>query len=129
MTWALCFKCGATKFGALCPCAACQSAASGNIDLDIAFSDHWMSPATLEAFGEVIRAIGRVCDDEEVRFHAFLHYVSTQHPEILQIDLDPVAQSVCNELLIRANPPPVTVEPSPRMPQAPEQNADEAPSA
>ena len=127
MTWALCFKCGATKFGALCPCPECQSGASGNMDLDIAFSDHWMSQATLQAFGEVVRAINNVCDDEEVRFRAFLHYVTTHHPGILRIDLPPVMQSICNELLIRANPPAVVVEPSPRMPQAPEATSDETP--
>lgn len=127
MTWALCFKCGATKFGALCPCPDCESGSSGNIDLDIAFSDHWFSSETLQAFGEVIRAIARVCDDEEVRFQAFLHHVSTHHPQILRYDLQPVTESVCNEVLIRANPPPVTVAPSPRMPHAPDASSDETP--
>ena len=120
MTWALCFKCGSTKFGALCPCPACQSGASGNINLDIAFSDHWMSQHTLEAFGAVIRAINEVCYDDEVRFQAFLHYVTLHHHTILRIDLEPERQSACEEILSRADPPVVTVEPSPRMPQLPE---------
>ena len=64
MTIALCFNCGHMKFGAICPCPECRIASTGNMNLDIAFSDHWMSVDTIRAFGEVIRAIRRVCDDD-----------------------------------------------------------------
>src|SRR5947208_1440674 len=60
MTWALCFNCGATKFGASCPCPECQRASTGDMGLDIAFSDHHWSEATLKAFGEVVRSLRRV---------------------------------------------------------------------
>ena len=39
MTQALCLHCGEIKFGALCPCPQCQADSTGNVDLDIAFSD------------------------------------------------------------------------------------------
>jgi hypothetical protein len=55
MTDALCFNCVAIKFGALCPCFECGAPASGQMNLDIAFSDHHFSRHTLEEFGEVIK--------------------------------------------------------------------------
>lgn len=76
MTMALCLYCGDTKFGALIPCPNCKADSTGNMNLDIAFSEHPMSVATIEAFGEVVRAIRRVCEDDEMRFWAFASYRS-----------------------------------------------------
>ena len=53
MTQALCFKCGNTKFGAFTRCRECGSPPSGLPKLDIAFSDHTLSIATLEVLGRV----------------------------------------------------------------------------
>ncbi len=114
MTWALCFHCGGTKFGAICPCPKCGVASTGDMELDIAFSDHYLSTATLQAFGEVIRAIRRVCEDDQLRFWSFLWYVSTRHPQILRDELSPEQRDRCEEVLARAHPPPVTVEESER---------------
>src|SRR4051794_1647899 len=72
MTWALCFNCGETKFGALCPCPSCQEGSTGDINLDIAFSDHHMAVETIKEFGEVVRAIRRACDEDELRFWSFI---------------------------------------------------------
>ena len=80
MTWALCFNCGSTKFGALLPCPECQAASTGDISLDIAFSDHHMAVESLEEFGAVVRAIRQVCEDDQLRFWSFIYYVSTRHP-------------------------------------------------
>jgi hypothetical protein len=114
MTWALCFHCGATKFGAICPCPECQVSSTGDMNLDIAFSDHHLSNATLEAFGEVVRSIHSVCDDDALRFWCFIEYVSNHHPDILHVSLPEEQQRQCEEILARANPPPVVVEESPR---------------
>ena len=81
MTWALCFNCGATKFGAICPCPQCGFTSTGDMNLDIAFSDHRLSEETLRAFGAVVGSIHRVCDDDHLRFWTFIHYVSTRHPD------------------------------------------------
>jgi hypothetical protein len=40
MTWALCLNRGETKFGAIRPCRSCKTASTGDMSLDIAFSDH-----------------------------------------------------------------------------------------
>lgn len=114
MTMALCFNCGHTKFGAICPCPECNIASTGDMNLDIAFSDHRMSIDTLRAFGEVIRAIRRVCDDDQLRFWSFIWYVSIHHPDVLGVNLPPEQQAACDEVLTRANPPLVSIEDSPR---------------
>ncbi|HYH68910.1 MAG TPA: hypothetical protein VD866_29725 [Urbifossiella sp.] len=82
------------------------------MSLDIAFSDHHMSVATLEAFGDVVRAIRRVCDDDQLRFWAFIRFVSVNHPTVLGVDQPPEQQSACDDVLARAQPPPVQVEES-----------------
>ena len=110
MTWALCFQCGATKFGAICPCPECQVASTGDMNLDIAFSDHNMSKRTLEQFGQVVKAIHRVCDDDQLCFWTFIHYVSTHHSDILGVDMPPERVFRCASILERAQPPPVVVE-------------------
>jgi len=84
MTMALCFGCGEVKFGALCPCPRCQLTSTGNVTLDIAFSDHFYTVETLEEFGAVVREIHSVTTDGSTRFWCFIHYVSTNHPSILQ---------------------------------------------
>ncbi|HEY1381898.1 MAG TPA: hypothetical protein VGF55_34175 [Gemmataceae bacterium] len=117
MTMALCFNCGHTKFGAICPCPECGVASTGDMNLDIVFSDHRMSVATLGAFGEVVRAIRRVCDDDQLRFWSFIRYVSVHHAEILGVEQPPDQRAACDAVLTRAAPPPVVVEESgPRRP-------------
>ncbi|HEX8198939.1 MAG TPA: hypothetical protein VF590_00525 [Isosphaeraceae bacterium] len=105
----LCLHCGETKFGAICPCPACQVASTGDMELDIAFSDHHMAVATLQEFGEVVRAIRRVCQDDALRFWSFISFVSTHHPDVLRVELDPEERRRCDEILARADPPPVVV--------------------
>ena len=114
MTWALCLNCGATKFGAICPCPECQVSTSGSMNLDIVFSDHNMSQNTLKAFGETVRTIRRVCDDDHLRFWSFVHYVSTHHPDLFGVDLSEQQRDRCEEVIARANPPPVLFEESER---------------
>jgi hypothetical protein len=109
MTWALCFSCGATKFGAICPCPKCNVSSTGDMSLDIAFSDHRLAVETLREFGEVVRAIHRVCEDDDLCFWTFIHYVSTNHPSLLGVNMPPEQQQRCREVLARADPPPVTV--------------------
>jgi hypothetical protein len=110
MTIALCFNCGRTKFGAICPCPDCLVNSTGDMGLDIAFSDHHMSTRTLEAFGRVVKAIARVCDDDQLRFWSFIRYVSVHHPSILGVKLSPEIEAECDAVLARALPPAVVVE-------------------
>jgi hypothetical protein len=109
MTWALCFSCGATKFGAICPCPQCHVSSTGDMQLDIAFSDHHLAVETLREFGEVVRAIRRVCEDDNLCFWTFICYVSTNHSSLLGVNMPPEQQERCREVLARAEPPPVTV--------------------
>jgi hypothetical protein len=114
MTLALCFNCGATKLGAICPCPKCEFASTGDMNLDIVFSDHNLSVATLEAFGAVVASIRRVCDDDQLRFWSFIHYISTTHSEILGVNMPEDLRERCEAVVSRANPPLVTVEESER---------------
>jgi hypothetical protein len=82
------------------------------MSLDIAFSDHRLSRDTLKAFGAVVASIRRVCDDDRLRFWSFIHYVSTRYPDILGANMPAEQRDRCEEVLARANPPPVTVEES-----------------
>jgi hypothetical protein len=129
MTWALCFNCGASKFGAFNPCPECQVGSTGNLELDIAFSDHHLSPATIAAFGKVIATMRAASDDNELRFWSFLHYISEEHPSILRIQIAPAFQARIREFLATLTLPPVHVEPSGRaqMRQQRDPVADSAP--
>lgn len=83
MTTALCLHCGETKFGAFCPCHACKAPATGDHNLDIAFSDHRIPVTNLEQLGNVIRTINTATDDPDTRFWTFISYVSRNHNELL----------------------------------------------
>lgn len=112
MTMALCFNCGHAKFGALCPCEKCEVGSTGDINLDIAFSDHRMTLETIQSFGEVIKSIRSVCDDDELRFWVFLRYISQRHSNILTIQQTEEATAACDAVLARAQIPTVVVKES-----------------
>ena len=114
MTKALCFKCGEVKFGAICPCPKCQVTSTGDMNLDIAFSDHQMGEETLRELGKVIAAIRSIATDDNLGTWAFIYYVSTKFPTILGVELAPEVQTKCQQLLGRITLPTVTMRPSPR---------------
>lgn len=109
MTKALCFHCGEVKFGAICPCPSCGTASTGDMSLDIAFSDHRMDVQTLEEFGEVVRAIEKVEGDPRLKFWAFIEYVSQHHPTILHVELKPEVKADIEQLLEGVVLPEVTL--------------------
>ena len=107
MTMALCLNCGEIKWGAICPCPICQSATSGNFELDMMFSDHSIPMKTLRELGAVVMAIRQVSDDPVECYWAFLQYVSLHHPSILTITLeDDMPQRVARILDAITIPPP-----------------------
>jgi hypothetical protein len=57
MTMAVCFKCGAIKFGAFCPCPECQALPKSEDDLalSLAMTDHYFDMPTLEQMGAAVR--------------------------------------------------------------------------
>ncbi len=87
MTWAMCLKCGDIKFGAFVPCENCHTASSGNVGLDVVFSDHRIARESLERLCDVMHAIREFSDDDELCFWTFIHYVSTHHPRLLEVEL------------------------------------------
>ena len=109
MTWALCLNCGDVKFGAICPCSGCGVESTGDMSLDIAFSDHHLGKETLEQFGAVVKAIHDVCDDDELCFWAFILYVSDNHPDILAAEIKPDLMQRVEQLLGGVALPVVTV--------------------
>lgn len=112
MAKALCLSCGEIKEGGLSACPACAATATGDMNLDIAFTEQCLTPATLVAFGDVVRAINRVCDQERLRFWSFARYVSKYHPELLGVEMPPDKAKECDAILAKANPPAVVVEES-----------------
>jgi len=88
MTWALCLNCGDLKFGAICPCPSCQVASSGNMELDIAFSDHYVDESSLRELGALLQQIREAAAEEEepaaVTFWTFMRYISEHQSEVLQ---------------------------------------------
>jgi hypothetical protein len=112
MTWALCFNCGEVKFGAICPCPKCDVQSTGDMNLDIAFSDHNMTKETLEDFGKVVSAIHSKSDDAELCFWTFIRYISLNHSSILGVDLKSDLAQKCDALLESISLPKVTMTPS-----------------
>lgn len=112
MMMALCFQCGSVKFGAICPCPRCGIASTGDMNLDIAFSDHHMSVETLGAFGKVVRSIREACEDDQLRFWSFIRFVSLHHGDILGVQMPAEQAAECDDVLARAHPPAVAVEAS-----------------
>lgn len=114
MTWALCLNCGKVKFGAICPCFECGASSTGDMGLDIAFSDHHLSKESLEALGGVVAAIHQASDDKDLCFWSFIRYISVNHPSILGVELSPERLVKCDALLERANIPLVELPPEER---------------
>ena len=112
MTWALCLNCGEVKFGAICPCPKCSVASTGDMNLDIAFSDHHVARESLEQLGQVVAAIQRASSDRQLCFWTFIRYVAIHHPSILGVDLKPEVQLKCDELLRQIVIPEFTMRPS-----------------
>jgi hypothetical protein len=107
MTWAMCLKCGDIKIGALVPCSKCEAPATGNIGLDILFSDHRIPREKLLELGSVVSEIHRICEDESLCLWTFLQYVTLHHPTILEIDLKEEAKDAVAGVLSRLNIPPL----------------------
>ena len=118
MTWAMCLNCGDIKCGALIPCSTCDAPATGNIALDIAFSDHRIPREKLLELGAVVGEIHRVCEDRSLCLWTFLQYVSLHHPTILAIDLKDEAKDAVTNILARLNipvPAPAIDAPTPQL--------------
>jgi hypothetical protein len=116
MTLALCFRCGNVKFGAICPCERCGLSSTGNIQLDIAFSDHHLSHQQLQFFGSVVEAIRKVSDDDVGGFWTFIRYVSAHHPSILTANVPPDLVDRVNAITAKVewpkeNQPPAASDP------------------
>lgn len=99
MTWAMCLNCGDIKGGALLPCSKCEAPATGNLALDIAFSDHRIPREKLLELGSVVSEIHRVCEDRSLCLCTFLQYVTLHHPSILEIDLKAEAKDAVERVL------------------------------
>ena len=119
MTWALCLNCGEIKFGAICPCPRCEVATTGDMSLDIAFSDHRLSKDSLAQLGKVIAAIHQASGDKELCFWTFIHYIATEHSEILGVSLQPDLRARAEQLLASITLPPVELAGGRRGPPKP----------
>ena len=109
MTWAMCLNCGDIKGGALIPCSKCEAPATGNVALDIAFSDHRIPREKLLELGSIVSEIHRVCEDDSLCLWTFLQYVTLHHPSILEIDLKAEARDAVESVLSRMSIPPLTI--------------------
>lgn len=101
MSLALCFNCGNVKFGALCECDKCSIASTGNIELDILFSDWNFSEDNLTKFGNIVADIQQNTNNNSLAFWTFLKFISNEYPSILSIDLKENITKEVEELLER----------------------------
>ncbi|MEI7931734.1 MAG: hypothetical protein WCI21_01575 [Alphaproteobacteria bacterium] len=69
MTQAVCFKCGAIKFGAFTACKSCDGTPQSDEDLimSLAMTDHYFDEKTLQQMGDDIRAGKKLTLHEETR--------------------------------------------------------------
>lgn len=111
MTFALCFSCGNTKFGAVCPCEKCGVASTGDAGLDIAFSDHHISSKTIGQFGDVIQSIQTMDEDPMVRFWVFMRFITEYHGDILSAQPPDDFADRVDAVYSKASFPTITVEP------------------
>ena len=87
MTLAICLRCGEMKVGALTDCPVCGTGPSGDLQLDILFSDHRMSHEDLNHFSEVVRKISDATPGFPEAFRGFMVHMGTHYSEVVTIDL------------------------------------------
>lgn len=124
MTAALCFACGEIKFGALLPCKTCGIGPTDQFELDILFTDHFFSQATLERFGSVIKAIGHALpiSDESAnaaavraeRVTTFLQFLADNHGDLLHVELPEAAATRAKQTLQTIGARPIKIDLSSR---------------
>ena len=108
---ALCLNCGEVKFGAICPCPKCEVSSTGNVELDIVFSDHHIPEKSLKDLGKVVEHFSAKTDDTVVAFWSFIRYISENQQSILQADVpDAFAERVA-EIYSQDEIPKVTLKP------------------
>jgi len=107
VTIALCLNCGKIKIGALCPCPGCGLSSSGDVDLDLLFSDHHLTPESLSQLGRVIGNIRSSTTDDELFSSTVLHFVQLQNPNLLTCDVESSQLKEVKRLLASLNFPPV----------------------
>ena len=134
MTQALCLGCGGIKHGAMVPCGACGAPPVGGLldeaelgalprdaesverlmgrfDVDILFTDHHMTLATLGRFGAIVAALREQAgEDREAGLAAFLLFLTERQPELLEAKLAPEMVERAAAVLAAVDPAPVEVE-------------------
>jgi len=118
MTMALCFTCGHVKFGAIVACPECRINSTGDMGLDILFSDHHMAESTLAQFGQIVKLINRNTEDPQVRFWTFMHYVTLNHSDLLSAGLPEEIAEQVKSVYASLEFPPVEILPGRRGPAA-----------
>jgi hypothetical protein len=103
------------KSGVLLPCKKCSYGSTGNSDLDIAFTDHYLTEETLRGFGKVIQCLHKNSEDEAAAFWAFMKHISEYYPEIIFSEIPRQYKAVASTLLEQTELPEVMVEDSPRL--------------
>lgn len=87
MTAALCINCGNIKQGILVACNRCSEESSGNYELELALSDHYLSIKTLQSFSSLISKLQEAADNKILADWAFIYLLSTYFPEIVFISI------------------------------------------
>ena len=82
----------------------------GDQQLDIAFTDHFLSSQTLEAFGSFVEQVAAATSDPRVRFWSFIRFVSDQHSDILTAEVPEDWREQVEEVLSSLDLPKIVVE-------------------
>ena len=106
MTMALCTGCGATKPGTWLTCRTCGTASTGQRDLDVFLSDHYLNPEALSFLRTAISRIRCVTSKPDDVQKVFLFYAASTFPGLIQIEMDKGLRSDLEGMLRAAAVPP-----------------------
>ena len=117
MTIALCMICGELKRGAWCTCASCGEKPEAGDGLDLMFTDHYLTPSTLEQLGAVFQEIRSLSETVEQARQALVRYISTHHQGVIRSEFPEEQAKVLDALLSACTLPDVTIERRKRDPE------------
>jgi hypothetical protein len=112
MTLALCLFCGSFKMGALVPCPHCGRGPTGELALDISFTDHYYPPETLKALSGNLRLIHAVAPTPELALWCFLDFVA-EHNSWLRVNIPGHLKPQIKTLRDAVPLPPIVLQPPP----------------
>jgi hypothetical protein len=110
MTTALCTGCGSIKFGAWLACKTCGVSSTGDHNLDIFMSDHYLDEKSLAFLAAVVTRIRGVVGDPAAVQQLFTYYAVQRLPGLGKVEIDPGQRIQIEAVLERAGVPQIPAD-------------------